>query len=67
MGGSQPLKLLILISYACRQEPNITISCEVTSSSGWKHMQRLIAKNQVELREFCERIEDGMDFGNWRG
>ena len=46
---SQRLTLLMILCYACRQEPSITVCWETSSSSGWRQMQRRTAKCQVEL------------------
>jgi hypothetical protein len=53
IGERQPLTVVMILLYVCKQEPCITVSWEASSSSGWKHMQRSIAKHQMELREFC--------------
>lgn len=45
---SQLLTLLMTVCYVCRQEPNITISREASSSSGWRQRQRPTAKQFEE-------------------
>jgi hypothetical protein len=42
---SQPLTLLMVLCYACKQEPSITVFWEASSDSWWKQMQRHIAKH----------------------
>jgi len=58
MGENQPLTLLIILCYACRQEPSINCHLRASSSSKWKQMQNPTAKHQVKLRKSCGRIEE---------
>jgi hypothetical protein len=41
----ESLTLLIILCYACRQEPHITVSWDASSTSRWRQMQRLTAKH----------------------
>jgi hypothetical protein len=51
---SQLLTPLMILCYACSQEPSITVFWEASSSSWWKQMQRPTAKRTIaELRESC--------------
>ena len=45
MQRRSPLTLLIILCYACRQEPHITVSWDASSTSRWRQMQRLTAKH----------------------
>ena len=51
------LLLCIVVCYAYRQEPGMTIFWEAFSSSRW-YMQRPTAKHQVEPGESCGRVRD---------
>jgi hypothetical protein len=58
MGEKQPLTLLMILCYACRQESNVTVSWEASSSIRWKQVQRPTAKHQAEFRESCGKVGD---------
>jgi hypothetical protein len=61
MGESQPLMLLMIFCYGCRQEPSISVSWEASSSNWWKQMQRPTAKHQAEVKKPCERVWDRIE------
>ena len=50
MGKKQSLTLLIILFYACRQWPSITVLWEASPNSWLKQIQRAIAKYWLELR-----------------
>jgi hypothetical protein len=58
MWESQPLTLLMILCYACRQEPSMTVFWEASSRSWWRQMQRPTAKHQSEPGESCGRVGD---------
>ena len=53
MWASHLLTPLIILFFACREEPGITVSWEASSSSKWSQMQRPTAKYHIEPRDFC--------------
>ena len=61
----QPLTLLVILCYACRQESSITVSWEASSSSRWKQIERPAAKHQTELRTSWGRVGDRIEPAAW--
>jgi hypothetical protein len=59
MGESQPLTLLMILCYACGQESSISVSWEVSSSSG--NGCRDPVRHQAELRRSCERVRNRIE------
>lgn len=50
----EPLTLIMIIYYACRQETSITVSGDSSSSSRWRQMLRPVASHQAELGSLVE-------------
>ena len=57
IGRKQFLTLLMILSYACRQEPSITFLWVAPCISWLKHIQIPIAKHCMELEKYYRRIE----------
>jgi hypothetical protein len=55
---SQLLTISIILSYACKQEPRITVSWEASCSREGNQIKRSTAEQQAGLRESCEKVED---------
>lgn len=51
----------MILCYACRHEPSITVSWETSPSRWCKQMQRLTTKYQAELSESCGRVKDRIE------
>jgi hypothetical protein len=56
IGKKQSLILLMILCYACRQDPRVTDLWEGPLSSQWKQTCRLTHKHYMELRESCGRV-----------
>jgi hypothetical protein len=65
MGESQSLALLVILCYACKQDPSIIVSKEVSSSSEWKQTERPTAKHHQELGSLVKEWGIGFREPEW--